>query len=120
LCGVDTFEFFPCEDDVNNLALMEWQQYALQVVGKDKASNESRRFKLEYMKTTPSVCIDYLKPKIDAFIEHNFFAKWQDIQFKNLLKNIPQDVVYVMNFVENYGFKVQNEVLHLWIGTPCK
>jgi hypothetical protein len=25
-----------------------------------------------------------------------------------------------MNFVENYGFKVQNEVLHLWIGTPCK
>ncbi len=59
--------------------------------------------------TTSSVYIDYLKPKLATFAEHNFFAKWQDIQFKNLLKNIPQDVS-VINFAKNYGFKVQDEV----------
>jgi hypothetical protein len=79
------------------------------VVGKDKAGNESERLKLEYMETIPSIFIDYLKPKLVAFIEHNFFAKWQDIQFKNLLATIPINVVSIIDFVENYGFKVQNE-----------
>lgn len=63
-------------DDVNILALMEWRWYALQVAGKDRACNESKQFKLEYMKTILSVYNDYLKPKLNAFIEQNFFAKW--------------------------------------------
>lgn len=49
------------------------------------------------MKTTPSVCIDYLKPKLITFIEHNFLTKWQD-------------VVSAIDFIENNGFKVHNEV----------
>jgi hypothetical protein len=49
------------------------------------------------MKTNPSVYIDYLKPNLITFIEHNFFTRWQD-------------VVYVIDFIENYGFKVENEV----------
>ncbi len=49
------------------------------------------------MITTPSVYIDYLKPRLITFIEHNFFTRWQDVDS-------------VIDFIENYGFKVHNEV----------
>jgi hypothetical protein len=34
---------------------MQWRQYAMIVVGKDKARNESKCLKLEYMETIPNV-----------------------------------------------------------------
>jgi hypothetical protein len=46
------------------------------VARKDRAGNESKQFKLEYMKTILSVYNDYLKPKLNAFIEKKIFAKW--------------------------------------------
>jgi hypothetical protein len=110
LCGVETLEFCPCETNVNIVAFMQWQQYVMIVVGKDKVGNKSKRLKLEYMETIPNIFINYFKPKLVAFIEHNFFARWQDIQFKSLLATIPKDVVSIIDFAKNYGFKVQNEV----------
>ncbi len=90
---------------------MQWQWYTMSVVRKDRARNDNKCFKLEYMGTSPKFFLDYMKPKLTTFTEHNFFARWKDIQFKDLLLTIPKDVmVSVINFVENYGFKVQNEV----------
>ncbi len=43
------------------------------MVGKDKARNENKCLKLEYMETIPNVFIDYLKFKLDAFIELTMF-----------------------------------------------
>ncbi len=43
------------------------------VVGKDKARNESKCLKLEYMETNPNVFIDYLKLKLVTFIELTMF-----------------------------------------------
>jgi hypothetical protein len=63
------------------------------------------------METSPKVFLDYMKQKLIAFIKHNFFARWQDIQFKNFLLTIPKDiVVFVIDFAKSYGFKVLNEV----------
>jgi hypothetical protein len=55
LCNVETLEFCPCKTDVNIATLMQWRQYAMIVVGKDKARNESKCLKLEYMETIPNV-----------------------------------------------------------------
>jgi hypothetical protein len=78
---------------------------------KDGVSNGNKCFKLQYMETSPKVFLYYMKPKLTTFIEHNFFARWKDIQFKNLLLTIPKDVVvFVTDFVENDAFKVHNEV----------
>lgn len=61
-----------------------------------------------------SKCFYRLSQTYTCYIHraHNVFARWQDIQFKSLLVTISKDdVVLVIDFVENYGFKVQNEVL---------
>jgi hypothetical protein len=73
LCNVETLEFSPFETDVNIVVFMQWQRYVMIVVGKDKAMNESKCLKLEYMETMPSVFIEYLKLKLVAFIELTIF-----------------------------------------------
>jgi len=52
-----------------------------------------------------------LKPKLKTFVTHNFVARWQDKEFKQAIKSFPKDtVVSIVDFVENYKFKIQNEV----------
>jgi len=74
--------------------------------------------KLEYMKTTLSVYIDYLKPKLVTFIEHNFVVRWQDIQFKNLLKNISCKMLFLLLILlKTMGLKCRMKFSQC-IGTP--
>jgi hypothetical protein len=48
---------------------------------------------------------------MEEFTVHNFFARWQEKEFKHFLKNIPPEtVVSCIDFSENYGMKVQNEI----------
>jgi hypothetical protein len=55
--------------------------------------------------------IDYLKPKLQHFAKHNFVVCWEDKQFKACLKAFPNyNVVWVVDFVNNYSFEIQNEV----------
>ena len=56
---------------------------------------------------------DHLK----SFIKHNFIKRWQAQQFKDCLLKFPSNVVVsVVDFAENYSFKVQNEIqsMHWW------
>ncbi len=69
---------------------------------------------LVYKKTTSNEMIDYLKPKFQHFVKHNFVVCWEDKQFKAYLKAFPnQSVVLVVDFVENYFFEIQNEVQNM-------
>jgi hypothetical protein len=44
-------------------------------------------------------------------MHHNFVSLWQNQQFKQSLKYFPNDtMVFVIDFVENYSFEVQNEM----------
>lgn len=64
-----------------------------------------------YKKTPADELIDYLRSKLQYFVQHNFTACWQDKQFKECLRSFPKDsVVSVVDFVENYKFEVQSEV----------
>jgi hypothetical protein len=55
--------------------------------------------------------IDYLKPKLQYFVRHNFVSRWQDQQFRKCLKHFPADlIISVIDFAKNYNFEVQNEM----------
>jgi hypothetical protein len=54
--------------------------------------------------------LESFKPKLQFFVHHNFVARWQDMMLKSCLDNFPNDVVvFVVDFVENYSFEIQNE-----------
>jgi hypothetical protein len=54
--------------------------------------------------------LEYLKPKLQLFVHHNFIARWWDM-IKSCLENFPDDVVVsVVDFARNYNFEIQNKV----------
>ena len=55
--------------------------------------------------------ISLFRDKLTTFIKHNYTCRWQSDQFKECLQNFPNDVVVlVVDFAENFLFKVQNEI----------
>jgi hypothetical protein len=55
--------------------------------------------------------MEYMKPKLQAFVRHNFVARWQDKHLKIWIKSFCVVImVSIVDFAENYSFEVQNEV----------
>ena len=89
---------------------VEWRQFAYKET-LSKKGKVLKKLNLVYQKTTADVLFDYLKPKLQAFVTHNFVAQWEDAQFKKSIRLFPKDtVVSVVDFAENYKFEIQNEV----------
>ena len=66
---------------------------------------------LLYREIPPRELINYLKPKLQASVLHNYIASWQDFQFKELFSSVPPDnSISCIDFSENYTLKVQNEI----------
>jgi hypothetical protein len=79
--------------------------------GPNEEGGDRHALRLEHKSTSPSTLMSYLQPKLALFLIHNFEAKWQDVQFKSCMENLaPHEIVSVVDFVENYSFKDQNEV----------
>jgi hypothetical protein len=109
-CGVQKLGF--CLDDLNNIneRPIEWRHHALEKTI-TKNGKSLKNLTLVYKKTTLDEFVDYLKPKLQHFVRHNFVSRWQDQQFKACVKVVLLDsIVFVIDFVENYSFQVQNEV----------
>jgi hypothetical protein len=48
------------------------------------------------------------------FILHNFLARWQDVQFKELLETmLERAMVLCVEFSENYTMRIQNEIQNM-------
>jgi hypothetical protein len=55
--------------------------------------------------------IEYLKPKLQHFVKHNFVASWQDKHFKTCVKSLSKDsIAFIVDFAKNYNFQMQNEM----------
>ena len=108
-CGVKLLCFCPieltCEQPV------KWKRYGYKVVGTIVEGHPRKATILEYRETKPSELIDYLKPKLQAFVLHNYISSWQDFQFKELFTSVPSDtLISCVDFSENYTLKIQNEI----------
>jgi len=80
-------------------------------VGRGDDGGDWDALHLEYKMTQPADMITTLKLGLERILVHNFEAKWQDLQFKSCIENLlPNAIVLVIDFAENYSFKWQNEV----------
>ena len=80
-----------------------------------ETGKEKKRIDEVFKETSPGEFIAYLKPKVCAFIKHNFIANWQDQQCKEMMANVPEGVLIShIDFAENYDFQIQNEVQSMY------
>lgn len=109
-CGVDTLPLCPDEVNGSDGRVVEWRRFAMEEV-LSKKGKVMKKLNLVYKKTSSDVLIEYLKPKLQAFVAHNFVARWEDEHFKKSMKCFPKDtIVSVVDFAENYKFESQDEV----------
>ena len=86
------------------------------MVGTTEEGIPKKASTLEYRETSPRKFLDYLKPKLQAFVLHNYVASYQDFQFCELFSSIPPNtLISCIDFSENYAPKVQNKIqsMHL-------
>jgi hypothetical protein len=90
--------------------LMNWKCFSLEKIV-TKKGEEKKKLTLVYKSTSSVDFIQYLKPKLQHFVCHNFVAHWQDIQFNNCLRGFSSDtIVSMIDFSKNYTFEIQNEM----------
>jgi len=108
-CGVETLKICPVELDLKKP--MTWRKISYVIVGKNNDGCDKKVSRVEYCETQPSQLIGYLRPKLKELVMHNFMSKWQKKEFKSFVPNLPLNtILFCINFLENYAFKVQNEI----------
>ncbi len=110
MCGVQILSFCPKELVGSLFDIIQWCRFALETT-MSRNGQSLKNLTLVYKTTTLDEFIDYLKPKLQHFVKHNFVAWWEDKQFKQSITSFPTNIVVsIVHFVENYTFEVQNEV----------
>ena len=83
----------------------------------DAGGNEKKRKDLIVQRMKSATFISLFSSHLISFIKHNFVFRWQAQQFKDCLLKFPSNVVVsVIDFAENYSFKIHNEIqsMHWW------
>ena len=102
-CGIHLLRI--CPQEMTSEQIVKWKSIGYKVVGTTEEGTPRKAATLEYKE------INYLKPKLQAFVLHNYVASWQDYQFKELLSSVPPStLISCIDFSENYTLKVQNEI----------
>jgi hypothetical protein len=93
---------------------IHWRNIGYEVVGHNEDGRDKKASRVEYHDTHPSELFEYLKPCLKDFVFHNFISRWQDIQFKDSLINVPKDtIISCVDFSENYTLMVHNEIQNM-------
>jgi hypothetical protein len=58
--------------------LVSWKSIGYKLIGCTEEGVPRKAATLEYRETTPCELIEYLKPKLQSFVLHNYVATWQD------------------------------------------
>jgi hypothetical protein len=67
-----------------------------------------KKLKFVYKSIDSSELLEYMKPKLQFFVHHNFVARWQDM-IKYCLENFPNDVVvFVIDFTRYHSSDIRN------------
>ena len=105
-CGVDRLYFCPQELSSSEEPKLRWKHFSYVTIGTDRETGKpKKRLQEVFQETDPLQFITYLKPKVAAFIKHNFIANWQDLQCKKMMCNLPEGIIVShIDFAENYEF----------------
>jgi hypothetical protein len=111
-CGVDIFKV--CPKEFQSKKLIFWKSIRYEVVGFAEEGKEKKASKMEYNETPPCDLIQYLKPCLKELVLHNYVTCWQDVQCKEVLNIVSDDmVISCIDFSINYTTKVQNEIQNM-------
>ena len=107
-CGIKLLKICPWE--LNSDVLVKWKSIGSEIVGYNEDGLPKKAPSVQYRETKPTELFEYLKPRLTAFVVHNYIATWQDYQFKELFNSVPRDtVISCVDFSENYSMMIQNE-----------
>jgi hypothetical protein len=101
-----------CGDELSGLdnQQVQWRHYALEET-RSQNGKTLKKLTLIYKNASSNEFIEYLKPKFQHFVKHNFVGRWQNKKFKTYVKSFSNDyIVVIVDFVKNYTFQIQNEV----------
>jgi hypothetical protein len=105
LCGINTVPIYLVEEKGSSNAMVKWKHFSMEQIV-TKSGEENKKLKFVYKSIVSSELLEYLKPKFQFFVHHNFVARWQDM-IKSYLENFLDDVVvFVVDFAENYNFEI--------------
>ena len=91
--------------DVHQNDLSAWQKW-----GKSHYKGKPKKALLKLNGTIADL-VDELTTELQTFTAHLFTAKWQQVQFSQLIRSPPEkSFILVMDFSENYTCFSQNEV----------
>ena len=67
-----------CPSELISSQLVPWKSIGYGVVGQTKDGKDKKVLKEMYSEIVPKDLFDYTKPKLEAFICHNYFTQWQN------------------------------------------
>jgi hypothetical protein len=92
---------------MTNSTLLKWKCFEYETAGVADDGQPRRRIQQVFKETTATIFLDYMKPKLQNYVKYNFVAKWQDEQCRQMMKNLPTDVIIShIDFAENYSFMI--------------
>ncbi len=108
--GIKKFPLHPGECYGFNVTVVEWKRFAMETT-MSMVEHPLKKLTFVYKKTNNKKSIEYFKPKLQKNFKHSFVSRWQNKQFKTSIVSFPKNtIVFIVDFVENYSFEVQNEV----------
>ncbi len=116
-CGVRKLTFCPSETAMDSKEVAVKVFMDIRTGQVDEGGSEKKRKDLLLRRMQSVAFLDLFSAHLTNFIKHNFVFRWQAQQFKECLLNFPSNVVVsVIDFAENYSFKIQNEIqsMHWW------
>jgi hypothetical protein len=75
LCGVDNLPIYPIEEEGSSNAMVKWKHFFMEQTI-TKSGEEKKKLKFVYKSIVSSELLEYLKPKLQLFVHHNFIARW--------------------------------------------
>ncbi len=87
-CGVKNVVVCLVKSSGVDPRIVEWRWFAMEIT-LSRAGHPLKKPTLVYKRTTSNEMLDYLKPKLQVFVRHNFNVQWQDKHFKMCIKSFP-------------------------------
>lgn len=110
-CGVEKLKFMPEEVNVSDDAqLIKWEKFE-NVTVNVKGNKTIKKLMLVKKETKVGELFAYLRKLLETFPLHQHRATWQNEQFQNLVRNLPErQCVLVHDFSENYRCSERTEI----------
>ncbi|CAG2200525.1 unnamed protein product [Mytilus edulis] len=110
-CGVKILNFLPCELDVSDTAeFVKWEKFE-NVSVNVKGNKTIKKLMLVKKESQVGELFSYFRKLIETFPVHQHRATWQNEQFQNLVRNLPEkQCVCVHDFSENYRCSELTEI----------